>query len=239
MSKRLIVVTAAAGIVSFVGAFVFGWLTKGAQVGGPSEPNQPSLASHEAELRLPRPTGDVVGTLAIGDSATSKALSDKQLRSLVYEVQEKMRQYDSKLASLETREHRLQMTQDALKKDIENLNNLRVELATIVAGLKEERDRLLKSRVEIAQAEKANLTKIAAAYDRMDSASAGKILSSMCAGQTQGSSPGASGGNMDDAVKILHYMTERTKAKVLAELVTSEPTLAALLCEKLKQIVEK
>jgi flagellar motility protein MotE (MotC chaperone) len=44
---------------------------------------------------------------------------------------------------------------------------------------------------------------------------------------------------MDDAVKILHYMTERTKAKVLAELVTSEPKLAAVLCEKLKQVVEK
>jgi hypothetical protein len=39
-------------------------------------------------------------------------------------------------------------------------------------------------------------------------------------------------------VKILHYMTERTKAKVLAELVTSEPQLASLLCQRLKQISE-
>jgi hypothetical protein len=34
-------------------------------------------------------------------------------------------------------------------------------------------------------------------------------------------------------------MTERTKAKLLAELVTSEPKLAAVLCERLKEIVEQ
>ena len=45
-------------------------------------------------------------------------------------------------------------------------------------------------------------------------------------------------GSADDAVKILHYMTDRTKAKVLAELSTAEPKLAAYFCQKLKQITE-
>ena len=58
------------------------------------------------------------------------------------------------------------MAQDTLKKDIENLDNLRVELASTVASLKEERDKLLKSRLEIAQAEKTNLTSIAALTTR-------------------------------------------------------------------------
>jgi len=239
VSKKLIIVTAAVGLVSFAGAFVFARLTKKTPVSPPSEPNQPLVAGQEVELKLPKLTDDVVGVLAADDSATKKSMTDKQFKSLVYEVQEKIRQYDRQLASLETREHRLQMTADSLKKDIENLNNLRVKLATIVAGLKEEQDKLLKSRMEIAQTEKANLAKIAATYDKMDSASASKILSSMCAAQAQGGGPGSGGGNMDDAVKILHYMTERTKAKVLAELVTSEPNLAAVLCEKLKQVVEK
>jgi len=238
VSKKLIIVTAAVGLVSFVGAFAFSWLTRKAQVRPPSEPNQPALSRQETELNLPKLTGDAIGSLAADDSATRKAMTEKQLKYLVYEVQEKMRQYDSKLASLETREDRLQMAAEELKKDIENLNNLRIELTTLVASLKEERDKLLKSRMEIAQAEKANLAKIAATYDRMDSASASKILSSMCASQTQGGPAGADG-NIDDAVKILHYMAERTKAKVLAELVTSEPKLAAILCEKLKQITEK
>jgi len=239
VSKKLIIMTAAAGVVSFAGAFVFARVTKKAPVSLPSEPNQPLVVGQEVELKLPKPTDDAAGALAADDSAMKKAMTDKQLKSLVYEVQEKMRQYDKQLASLETREHRLQMTADSLKKDIENLNNLRLNLAAIAASVKEERDKLLKSQMEIAHSEKANLAKIAATYDKMDSASAGKILGSMCAAQAKGGGAGGTDGNMDDAVKILHYMTERTKAKVLAELVTSEPKLAATLCEKLKQVVEK
>lgn len=43
---------------------------------------------------------------------------------------------------------------------------------------------------------------------------------------------------MDDAVKILYYMSERTKAKVLAEVVTTQPQLAAILVQRLKQVTE-
>ena len=111
----------------------------------------------------------------------------------------------------------------------------------MIAGLKEERDKLLKTRLEISQAEKANLTTIATAYDKMDASSASKILASMCTGDVTGKQAGqvrlwASG--FDDAVKILRYMSERTKAKLLAELVNTEPKLAAALCERLKQITE-
>jgi hypothetical protein len=71
----------------------------------------------------------------------------------------------------------------------------------------------------------------------MDATSASEILSSMALGKTAngGSSRGA---NLDDAVKILHFMQDRTKAKVLSELVNTEPTLAAMLCQKLKQVQE-
>jgi len=120
---------------------------------------------------------------------------------------------------------------------VETLNNLRVDLAATAASVKSERDMLAKTQVEIKQTEKANLVAIAAAYDKMDAASAGDILRSMALGQTAngGSNRGA---NLDDAVKILHFMQDRTKAKVLEELVNTEPTLAAMLCQKLKQIRE-
>ena len=79
-------------------------------------------------------------------------------------------------------------------------------------------------------------------YDTMDVTGAGKILVSMCkpADGAQQDSLGAGGdeNGYDDAVKILHYMTERTKGKLLAELATSEPALAASLCQRMKQIVE-
>jgi hypothetical protein len=44
---------------------------------------------------------------------------------------------------------------------------------------------------------------------------------------------------MEDVFKILHYMEDRNKANLLAELSNSEPQLAAVLCQKLKKIVEK
>lgn len=239
MSKKRIIVMVGVGLVSFAGAFVFACLTKKAPVSPVGEPNQPAPAAQETELRLPRPQTTGTDALVPEGGTMREAMTEKQLKYLVYEVQEKMHEYSNKLKSLEAREGRLQMAHETLKKDIENLSRLRTELAATVAALKDERDKLLKSQLEIAQAEKANLAKIAATYDKMDSASASKIITSMCTSQKEGSGSTDTGGNMDDAVKILHYMTERTKAKVLSELVALEPKLAATLCEKLKQVVEK
>lgn len=229
---------AAVGLVSFTGAFVFAWLTQ-TPTGAAREPNQPLF---DAGQEAPSPTapgqaGPIAGFAA---ETTKHAMTEKQLKTLIYEVREKTREYEAKLENLKDKEHRLQLVQQSLKKDVESLNDLRVELAAAVARLKQERNRLLKTQVEVAQVEKANLAKIAAAYDTMDSASASKILTNMCTGQTSANATGKQTGNMmEDAVKILHYMRERSKAKLLAELVNSEPDLAAILCEKLKRVVEK
>ena len=105
-------------------------------------------------------------------------------------------------------------------------------IATSLKVFRSERDKLLKSRVEVAQAEKANLILIAATYDKMKPDGASKILTNLSKMQT-----GSRSDNLNDAVKILHYMGERTRANLLAELTTSEPQLAALLCQRLKQII--
>lgn len=233
MNKKRIIITAAAGLVSFTGMFVLAWLTTKAPIYQNIDANQPTLAAGSNEvLQLPQ----VAGTIG-ADGKAAKNMTEQQLKSLVYEVREKIQDYDSKLRDIELREQRLQTAHNTLKEDIGNLNNMRVELASIVANLKSERDKLLKTRVEIEQAEKANLMSVAAAYDKMDAASASKILSSMSTNQTEdGTATGSSG--FDDAVKILHYMTERTTAKVLAEMVNSEPKLAAAICQRLKKINE-
>jgi flagellar motility protein MotE (MotC chaperone) len=238
VNKRLIVMIAA-GLVSFGGGFVYSWFTRtvpATQSQDEPELNE-SMASEEQSWPLPQ------GASAVQTGQSRLSMTEKQLRALVFAIQDNIRKYENKLASLETDEQRLHTARETLKQDIEKLNSLRVELASMAAHLKSERDRLIKSRVEIAQAEKANLISIAATYDRMDEAAASKILTNMCVGE-QGSQSrtkvfGGSGSNMDDAVKILHYMGEKTKANVLAEMVNSEPRLAALLCEKLKQITEQ
>jgi flagellar motility protein MotE (MotC chaperone) len=69
----------------------------------------------------------------------------------------------------------------------------------------------------------------------MDAARASEILSNMAATQSKSGAANRST-NIDDAVKILFFMQDRTKAKVLAELASTEPALAALLSQKLKQV---
>ncbi len=227
MNKKLIIMIAAAGLVSFAGAFAFAWLTKPAPAGGREISQEPTVADQGAELTLGQP-GAFAGTIG---GKMKRVMTEKQLKSLVYDIRAKMQEYGDKLKSLRVREQRLQMAHNLIKNDIEELNNLRIELASAVAKLRSERDKLLKSRVEIAQAEKANLMLIAATYDKMKAEGASEILTNLSKMQT------GKGDNLDDAVKILHYMTERTRAKLLAELTTSEPQLAALLCQRLKQII--
>jgi hypothetical protein len=242
MSKKFIVITAAVGLVSFAGAFVFAWLTGPSQVSMPDESEQAALAGGESEQGQGQTRASTAGIFTAASGPMTKAMTEQQLKTLVMDLRQKMQEYSDRLLALGVRERRLQLTQDMLKKDIENLNTLRIELASTIVNLKNERDRLQKSRLEIDRTEKTNLISIAATYDKMDVSGASKIMTNLCAAQDtseiQAIEAGHTAGSFDDAVKILHYMTERTKAKLLAELAASEPALAAALCKRLKRIVE-
>jgi hypothetical protein len=239
MSKKKIMITAAAGLVSFAGAFVFAWFTRPSPVKLPEDSEQAAVAGNTSEQGQQQTR---IGAIGAAPEPMTKAMTEQQLKNLVQDVREKMQEYNNRLMALGVQERRLQVAQDVFKKDIENLNSLRIELASTIANLKSERDKLLKSRLEIDQAEKTNLLSIAATYDKMDVSGASKIVTNLCAtagaGQGQAFEAGQVSSSFDDAVKILHYMTERTKANLLAELATSEPSLAAALCQRLKQIVE-
>jgi flagellar motility protein MotE (MotC chaperone) len=236
MIKKIIMVTAV-GLISFTGAFALAWFTKPAPESLNGESNQPAVNASDATVKpiLPQPEAGMTSSV---DSALRKAMTEKRLKSLAFEIREKIQEYNNKIEAIELEAQRLKVSRDELKKDIENLNNLQVELASIVASLKEQRAKLLKTRVDIDEAEKSNLVSIAATYDKMDATSAGKILTNMCKKQNQSVDDGKENSGFNDALKILHYMTERPKAKVLAELATSEPQLASLLCQRLKQISE-
>lgn len=233
MNVKVIVIVAAAGAVSFGGAFTAGWFTKPVPAAAEGRPGAVTPPPRAGEPQAP------VLTLAVspGENAGTRAMTEQQLKELINDLREKMREYDDKLKSLEKDKERLQIAQQGLKKDIETLNALRVDITATTAGAKTERDMLLKTRVEVEQTEKANLTAIAAAYDKMDATRASEILRSMAIGQGKNKTE-AKNASMDDAIKILHFMQDRTKAKVLAEMAANEPTLAATLCQKLKQVTE-
>jgi len=240
--KKKLIITIAAGLLSFGGTFAVAWLT--AKTPASTQAQQPIASLEQSEEKLASPQarreaslaglGGLAGLAPNTDETTQeqmrRVMTEKQLKSLVAEVREKIQEYDDKLQGLRTREQQLETAHSELKKDIDDLNNLRTELASTVASLKEEHAKLQKTRIEIEKTEQANLITIAATYDKMDPASAGTILTNMSKAQT---------GSPNDAVKILYYMGDRTKANVLAELSNTTPELAAYFCQRLKQMVEK
>lgn len=225
MSKKLIIITAAVGLLSSTGMFVLAWVTNPAP-----EAEQPITAHSQDDLILTHPQIGVSGGDASVESKLKRAMNEKQLNSLISEIREKTEEYDLKLKDLELREQRLLKAHDTTKKDVEEFTNLRIKLASAVAAFKDEKDKLEKTRVQIAVSEKTNMMSMAAAYDKMDSASAGNILTEI---------NNAKSSNSEDAIIILHYMTERTKAKVLASIAETAPETSAYFCQKLKQIIEK
>ncbi len=237
MNKKLIMVAATAGLVSFAGAFVTGWLSRPKAAlgsGGPAPTGTAGAMNSQAQTP---PVLLTPAATAAEDATGTRAMTEQQLKELIQEIRGRRQEYDRKLQDLEKEKERMQIARQTLKKDIDTLNNLQVELAASTASLKSERDALLKTRIEIDQVEKNNLTALAAAYDKMDAARAGEIFKSMAQGQVRsGTTPSVSA---DDAVKILRYMQERTKAKVLSEMAATEPALAAALSLRLKQVTEK
>lgn len=234
MVKKIIIITAV-GLISFAGAFAFAWFTKPAPESRSDMSNQPPVADFDFTIQPILPEAGMISPV---DNKMKKTMMEKRLKSLAFEIREKIQEYNDKIEAIELQAQRLEITRDALKKDIEKLNNLQIELVSTVAGLKEQRAKLLKTRMDIDEEEKSNLVSIAATYDKMDATSAGKILTDMCKKKTLSADNKEVESGFNDALKILHYMTERPKAKVLAELATSEPQLASLLCQRLKQISE-
>jgi len=233
VSKKILLLTIALGTLSFAGSFSFVWFT--------SKAKEKATAEQQAAQKIQEANQPNTEIASLAKTAnyepSTKYLTERQLNNLIHELRNKMQDYEKKLEQLQVREQRLQLTQDILKQDIEKLNNLQIELASITANIKNEQDKLLKSRLVIEQAETNNLASIAATYDKMDSSSASTIISNMCAAaNSEKEITGKS--SFDDAVKILHYMGDRTKAKLLADLASSKPELAADLSRRLKQISE-
>ncbi|MFC1677642.1 hypothetical protein ACFL3G_11355 [Planctomycetota bacterium] len=231
MNKKIIIITVAAGLVGFAGFFAFSFLTHEApQLESQSPEQTAQVDSQQLDPLDPEISPESVLKATAGKNR--KGLTEKQLRELVYDVREKITEYDQKLKSLQVREQRLQATQNTLKEDIAQLNNLRDELTSTVMQLKEEQGKLAKSMVEIENAERENLVSIAAAYDKMAPESASKILTNMTQAQDDNSSA-------NDAIKILYYMSEKKKAKVLSVIAEKEPAISAYFCRKLKTIIER
>lgn len=227
MNTKRIIMFVAAGIVSFGGSFVFVWL-KSKAVDSAHALEQTQAAESTAPEELPGLFQVTAGASAPSKQDLQKAVSEKQLKALICEIQEKTQEYETKTRSLAAREQRVQRAARMLKRDIEDMNKLRVELASAAKQLKDKQAALERTRVQIKEGEKANIRLIASTFDQMEPASAGSIAVNMC-----------DNNQADDAVKIIYYMTQRTAAELLAELTATRPELAATLCNRLKRVKQE
>jgi flagellar motility protein MotE (MotC chaperone) len=151
---------------------------------------------------------------------------EQQLDSLVKELRHKLEDCRRRQEELDQREGRLQLAQESLQKRSEELEAIQLKLVTPLTALKEAQADFKRQQVVVALQEKTNLKRTAAIYEKMDPAKCARILSDMCSGSQE-----------DDAAKILHFMSERGAAKLMAEI--SDKGLAASLTEKLKTIHEE
>lgn len=172
---------------------------------------------------------DTPGAIFIGggDDELSMSMSEKQLQSLIYDIREKMKEYEYKQKQLDKREERLNMASAALQEDIQRLNELRAQLTTTLASIKQQEQNLQKSLLEIDDIEKTNMQRIAERYDKMDTVQASKIMINMVDNK-----------QIDDVALILNFMSERSSAKLLGEIGTKNPDIATALNAKLAHIKE-
>jgi hypothetical protein len=228
MNKKMVILIVGLGLIGLSAGIVFAWLSKpkSAEKQEPNtvsnEPNAAPIVTDLANIK----SGAYMNT-DVNNAAFRKAMTEKQLKLLVQGMRTKMLEVEQKEQELTAKGQQLDAAKDILQKDVNDLTALKVELAAAAAAVKQERDKLENLRLKITQEEMVNLKKTASIYDKMDSSSGSKIMIKMCESD-----------QADDAVKILNYMTERTAAKMLGEIGTADPNIAAALCEKLKVIKE-
>ena len=187
--KKLIIAVSVLAIVSFTAAFFVTSMMSGsgepvAPASGDEREEAQSAALAKAEQLLPR---------------------GQQLEDLIRTVGQKIAEVDRRDRQLDEREKRLAVAQEALRKDAQELDSMRVKLAAPLLRLKEMKAEIDSSRVIIKRTEQVNLKRIAKVYEKMPSEDGGKILIGMCRNN-----------QVDDAAKILHLMTEKGAAKILS-----------------------
>ncbi len=184
MNKKMIFITLGAGLVMFFVMIAAVWflMPKSSPLLA-MEPNQlnplEGLQASENTSYAEEPAMADARSLFPEGSTIKRNLSEITLKSLIFEARDTIKRYKEKMADLQTREDRLQMAKVTLSEDIDELRELRVELASAVTTLKAEHEKLKNSLIEIDANEIANLQKLSAAYDKMDATMAGKILLNM------------------------------------------------------------
>jgi len=222
MKKLHIIIAVAAGLVCFAGTF---FATKLLKKPVPVIPevteqleNQQTQTGEEFQIAHASPS-----TLPHEDT-NFKNMLIRELQNLIYDIRERMKDHKQKETELAREEQRIQTAKNNLQKDIERLEELRVELTATLSAMKQEQTNLKTSMMEISDLEKTNMQLIAGRYDNMKPEQSGPIVTQMIANK-----------QIKDVVMILYYMNDKKAAKLLGAL---KPEIAAVLMDRLKRVTE-
>jgi len=229
MKKLKILILALAGVISFSVVFGITFFLK------KSQPVLSEVAVEQAEEQssdmFDMDQANFSETFKTSEDSSgyklTKSMTEKQLKSLIFDIREKMKENKYSEKQLEKREQRMQLVRDTLQKDIDRLETLSTQLTSILTNLKQQEYNLSQTMLKISDIEKVNMQKIAVRYDKMTTEAASKIMINMI-----------SNDQVNDVVKIIYYMSERLSGKLLGEIGSTKPELAALISNQLKRVKE-
>ena len=169
----------------------------------------------------------LAGLSADGAGEARKALPEQEkIEQLTKDLRARIAEYERKEHKFVEREKRLAVAEENIVHRAKELETLRLQMVGPLTRLKDAMAELDHARVAVNKQEKANLLRIASTFEKMDPTRGGGILSGMAANE-----------QLDDVAKILFYMSERSSAKMLAEI--TDKTLAAKLMGMMQKIREE
>jgi flagellar motility protein MotE (MotC chaperone) len=234
MNKKQIVIMAGLGLICFASFFTVGLFTRTTEA-PTNEDGTPNVA--QVIDPLTGDTGTVEADTAVNSEIfdnfqpqqadLKRSLTLKQLNSLIFEMRTKISEFTFKEKMLDEKEGRVQMSIDELQNNIKDMEDLHIKLAASLSAIKQQQKLLDERLIRIENVEKKNLVKTSAIYDKMKPAEASEILINL-----------SKSNQIDYAVKITYYMSERTSANLLAEISKKKPELAAQMSDKLRWIEE-
>ncbi len=225
MKKIQIIIFAAAGLLSFAAVFTVSFMIKKNQVVLP-EVNMTMTEEGDGMFGEP----DFTVSSGFGESESyslSKSMTERELKSLIYDIREKMTEIRFTEKDLEVQKERIQTLHEVMQEDFERLEKVRLELTSVIANLTQQEYNLQQTVIKINAIDKTNMQRLAMRYEKMKPALASDIMVNM-----------AKNNQIKDAVMIIHYMSETKSGKLLGTIASTKPDLAASISLMLKKVQE-
>ena len=227
MKKKQFIILLLAGLLSFASTFTVSWVIKKKKAAAMAAQQAQEIETQQVASNAQDNFFDSASLIAQTENPNDVGISERQLQHLILDIRNKLKDHRDRQKALDSEAERIEISRQSMQEDIDRLNNLQNKLNLTLAEIHQKETALKDSLTEIDALEKDNFQRLASTYDKMDATKAGLIMTTM-----------ATSNQLQDSVKILYYMSERTAGKLLAEIATKQPELASVICMQLKHVKE-